>query len=627
MPGDAFAPGELVQVYALVAYSGIPLQGLPVAFVFMGPPNSAKNVTLYRSASTNESGIASASVRISHLNMSTFGEWKVMGNTRIGDATVQDTLTFKVGWIVEIVSVTTLDENNLTQDSFARGRNVGVELTIRNIAMIEKVATLTVAMYDGLDVRIDSDMLNDFVVQPNEVPVFVYFLLYIPLSATIGDGTIYANAYTAPVEQGGTSYCPEVSKDFLIIERDVAVISVRPSTMFVNMGETIYVDIQVENLGIKVESFNVSAYANETLVDSTPVSNLNPLSIVEVVLIWNTSSASVGIYRISASASAVPEEFALSNNNLTDGFVQIANAKHDVAVFNVISSSLLVYVGDVLNIDVYVKNEGTYIESFNVTAFYDSIVIGTIQVSSLRLGEEKLIVFKWQTEDIDAGNYTLSALASQLTGEENTSNNQYVDGVVEVKIGPPPPPPVHDVAVTNVVPAASFVYVGDSVNVSVTVKNKGDQPESFSVFLYYNNTGNPAAPSILVANLPKDAEKTVIFRWSTRGLRSGNYTLIGYAEPVQDETSTLDNMYTDGVVKLASPIGGLFDFDWFWVYLILIFLLILLLLLTIFLLYRRRKKRKNQQAFVSGWRAWYYCRNLKQIHRNTAFLDPSCERR
>lgn len=244
--------GELIQVYALVAYSGIPLQGFLVAFVFMGPPNSAENVTLYRSAFTNESGIASASVRISHSNMSTFGEWKVVGNTRIGDVTVQDTLTFKVGWIVEIVSVATFDENNLTQDNFARGRNVGVELTIRNIAMIEKIATLTVAMYDGLNVRIDSEMLNEFAVQPNEVPIFVYFLLYIPLNATIGHGTIYADAYTAPVEEGGTSYCPEVSKDFLIIERDVAVIGVRPSAMLANLGETVYIDIRVENLGIKV---------------------------------------------------------------------------------------------------------------------------------------------------------------------------------------------------------------------------------------------------------------------------------------------------------------------------------------------------------------------------------------
>jgi hypothetical protein len=609
-PSDAFGPGEQIKIYALVTYNGFPAQSL-VAFVLVGPPNSAANVTLYRSAFTNESGIAETSVRISFMNVSTFGEWRAIGNTRIGDATVQDLLTFKVGWIVEIISLRTLDEDNFTQNSFARGRNVGVEVILRNIAMTEKVATITVTMYDGLNVTIDSKVLNGFVVQPNDVPVLAYFLLFVPLNATMGSAVVYADAYTAPVQEGGISYCPEVSKGFFIVERDVAVVSVKPSATFIERGETVYVEVTVANQGDRVESVVVSAHANGTMIDSEPLPSLQPLSKTNITIAWNTSSTNVGVYQISGSVSAVSEEIDISNNNLNDGFVQIVSNRHDIAVVNVAPSDSSVNIGDTLDINVSVKNEGTYTESFNATAYYNSSVIGTIQVQDLEPEATRILLFRWSTEDVATGNYTLKASASELPGEKDVQNNYFIDGFVEVKYKTSPPILIHDVAVLNVVPAGYFVYISDALNVSVTVKNKGDHLESFSVFLYYNNPGNPAAPSILVSSLPANTEKTITFRWSTRGLHPGNYTLIGHAETVQGETNTADNTFADGIVKLATPTGGLFGLDWFWTWLFLILLLILLVILIIFMLYRRRKKRKNHQVFVSGWTAWYFRRNLQ----------------
>ena len=205
MPSDAFGPGEEVQIYALVTYNEEPVQNLPVAFEILGP----KDHVDYRTVFTNEKGIATISFRISHLNDTTFGEWTVIGNTKIGDLTFQDLVMFRVGWIVEIVSIET------NQEKFTRGSYVGIELVLRNIAMTEKKITVAGAIYDCLNIPLNSTEIEDFELQPDdEVPVYCF--LYIPKSARVGEAIARACVYTAPVSLGGVPYCPEVSKRFLI---------------------------------------------------------------------------------------------------------------------------------------------------------------------------------------------------------------------------------------------------------------------------------------------------------------------------------------------------------------------------------------------------------------------------
>lgn len=64
---------------------------------------------------TNSSGIATINFTIpwpcENISESeVFGEWYTLANTVIGDARFQDSLTFKVGWIVELISAGEVDE-------------------------------------------------------------------------------------------------------------------------------------------------------------------------------------------------------------------------------------------------------------------------------------------------------------------------------------------------------------------------------------------------------------------------------------------------------------------------------------------------------------------------------------
>jgi len=167
------------------------------------------------------------------------------------------------------------------------------------------------------------------------------------------------------------------------------------------------------------------------------VSSLATNTQVTLVFVWNTSFVHEGFYLISASAPLL-NDINIADNTFINGIVQVMARPpfppiHDIAVLSVSPSKTLVYIGEVGVIHVVVKNNGTYIESFNVTAFYGSNVVGKLFVNGLEPGREMLLVFHWDTRNVTEGNYTLSAEGGVVPDEVNIENNRLVNGVVWVK--------------------------------------------------------------------------------------------------------------------------------------------------------------------------------------------------
>lgn len=112
---------------------------------------------------------------------------------------------------------------------------------------------------------------------------------------------------------------------------------------------------------------------------------------------------------------------------------------HDVAVVSVVPSSTEVFACETVNITVVVRNEGDVSESFDVGAYYDSVLIGTLPVKSLVPQMESTLIFVWCTSCVPVGDYTISAVASVVSGEVDVEDNRFVDGVVRIKPYAPPP--------------------------------------------------------------------------------------------------------------------------------------------------------------------------------------------
>jgi hypothetical protein len=106
---------------------------------------------------------------------------------------------------------------------------------------------------------------------------------------------------------------------------------------------------------------------------------------------------------------------------------------HDVAVTAVTPSKTVVGQGYFMNVSATIANSGTYAETFNVTAYANTALIETEEVT-LTSGNSTQLVFRWNTTGFAYGNYTLSAYAWPVAGETNTANNNFTDGAVTVTI-------------------------------------------------------------------------------------------------------------------------------------------------------------------------------------------------
>jgi hypothetical protein len=82
---------------------------------------------------------------------------------------------------------------------------------------------------------------------------------------------------------------------------------------------------------------------------------------------------------------------------------------------------------------------------------------------------------------------------------------------------------VHDLAVLEVRPEADAL-VGDLMKVAVTVTNRGNASETFTVSLRDTNTSQVVASAILT-NLAVGASSTVLFNWKTVGVLAGTHAL------------------------------------------------------------------------------------------------------
>jgi subtilisin family serine protease len=123
------------------------------------------------------------------------------------------------------------------------------------------------------------------------------------------------------------------------------------------------------------------------------------------------------------------------NGNGIFNLSSISSPIHDIAVVSVTTSATAVYTGEIVNVTVVVKNDGGITESFNLTCYFDNNTIGTQTVVDLPPGSEMNLTFSWNTTEATLCiNYTISAVADVVVGEEDTADNTYINGKVKVKM-------------------------------------------------------------------------------------------------------------------------------------------------------------------------------------------------
>jgi len=122
---------------------------------------------------------------------------------------------------------------------------------------------------------------------------------------------------------------------------DIGITNITTSKTVVGQGYSLHINITMFNYGNNTENFNVTVYANTTIIYVFENVTLTSRNSTTITFTWNTTDWIKGNYTISANATAVPGETDFSDNNFTGGWVFVTiqgdvDGDRDVDIYDVV---------------------------------------------------------------------------------------------------------------------------------------------------------------------------------------------------------------------------------------------------------------------------------------------------
>jgi hypothetical protein len=324
---------------------------------------------------------------------------------------------------------------------------------------------------------------------------------------------------------------------------DIAVIGlIAPTTAI--LGDSVAINVAVMNGGNETTTFNITVYANTTLIGNQTV-NLAGGDITTLSFNWNTTTMTAGNYTINATAWLPPDDDPRDNTKTAT--IEIKTF-HDVAVIS-LEIPDEANAGDLVAIKVTVANQGTFEENVNVTIYYRPEIQyppppTVMNTTTFTLGKRPTsitIQTNWNTTGLDNASYNISATIT-IDKDEDPSDNT-LHKPMDLNLG-------HDVSIIGV-SATPKVFVGETVAISVTVQNVGGLNETLvevKVTCGTEAIGSQQVPSLTVGN-----SATLSFVWSTAGVNPGIYGIEAEAILDKDIDPTYNRLTITVVV--ATPVG------------------------------------------------------------------------
>jgi PKD repeat protein len=134
-------------------------------------------------------------------------------------------------------------------------------------------------------------------------------------------GGVFTVTLTVSDSDGATA----TATDSVTIKgHDVAIENVMSSHLTVMIGDSATVNVTVANNGGFAETFNITAYCNETVVGTEKIIDMQPQTSTILSLTWNTTGVALGKYVLKANTSVVEDDFDTSNNEYVDGTIRVA---------------------------------------------------------------------------------------------------------------------------------------------------------------------------------------------------------------------------------------------------------------------------------------------------------------
>jgi hypothetical protein len=240
-------------------------------------------------------------------------------------------------------------------------------------------------------------------------------------------------------------------------------------------------------------------------------------------------------------------------HNVVDGF--FTTIRRDVAITKVQPKSLSVTQNSTIRIDVEATNFGEVAENFTVATYANDTNIGEIKVVGIQAvvnmapSTSQNLPFLWNTMNATLGIYQIFANATMVERDVNSTNNQLVDGTIEVT---GLSQAARDVAVVGMTANSTLFAQGETAMITVAVENKGSIDErNLNLTVYYNNT---FLEVVLFPDIHSGDELEYSFNWSTED-RLGDYVFRANVTIPANETDVTNNEMTMTIVVTKVPVA------------------------------------------------------------------------
>jgi hypothetical protein len=356
-----------------------------------------------------------------------------------------------------------------------------------------------------------------------------------------------------------------------IVLRDVAVTNIDISPLnLVRPGYLVDVNVTVHNYGALGETYNVTAYANNTILGARNLRALGGGQSETVAFNWNTTGAERGTYIIRANASSIfPGDNNQTNNQLTGVFtlslpsgirpkiyvypseITLATPKYPPDTFTIyvnVSGAIDLYAWEfsvswnASMLDFVEVTEGDFLQSqpegtlFANQTYEDEIDKDYITVSCTTVGTYQgvygdgtlaAVTFKVQSN----GSTTLTLFNAILWDQAMTPlTHTSADGFFINE------PIEHEIKVLLEIPASPII--GETYLINATATNIGLNNET-NVDLQIIVEGT-IVDFTIISELLVGESYTLTYSWTPTV--SGTYNITAYAPPLPDEATTTNNM-------------------------------------------------------------------------------------
>ena len=422
--------------------------------------------------------------------------------------------TTSVTLIPPVVNVA-ITEASASRSTLVLGRHdsVGIRATVINLG--DQVATVTVNLYEegNPDDVITSPTTN--VLPEQSIEVVMEWPL--PSDIAVGKYTLRLMADVAGDSQ------PEDNRQSIPItvrgeyaDAELIDIAVQPDPAFV--GEDVNVSVSVYNptgtplsipISLETNGFQSGSNVRNPLVQPEQWANRE--------FVWRTGNQSPGTFAVTASA-----DFGEHTWNQIGAANRIATATKSVTLQQVDAEIVAMYTspsstasqGEPVTVSVEVRNNGRAAINVPVELTFPSPDKAPERRSPRILpGETTTVEFTWNTRNYEPGRHSLSA---RLTGSGNITSGS-TTAEVQLLLTLPEIAATIETISTHPTPAR----VGDSVEVTVVVRNDGPISANIPITIYYPSSHRqPETRSPLTQ---PGSTSVARFRWRTGNFEPGHY--------------------------------------------------------------------------------------------------------